>query len=49
VNELTAFNAIGYDLTSAVPEPGTLGMFGFGISAFGIIAYLLRRNRRFGA
>lgn len=38
VNELTALNAIGYDLVA--PEPGTLIMFGLGISA--IIAWRRR-------
>jgi hypothetical protein len=41
VNELTAFNAIGYDLVA--PEPGTLILFGLGISALGIVTHRRRR------
>jgi hypothetical protein len=46
VNEITAFNAIGYDVVASAtttPEPGTLGMLGFGFTALGFIA---RRRRR---
>jgi hypothetical protein len=43
VNELTAFNAIGYQLTSATPEPSTLALAGFGL-AWGYS--FIRRRRR---
>jgi hypothetical protein len=43
-NELTAFNAIGYDLVQqqVVPEPGTLGLLGTSLLGFAA----LRRRRR---
>jgi hypothetical protein len=35
--EIAMLNAVGFDL--ATPEPGTPGLFGFGIAVFGIMAY----------
>jgi len=44
VNELAAFNAIGYDVVSSTPEPSTLLLFG---SALAIIAGAgLRKSRQ---
>jgi len=42
--EIPILNAVGYDLAAtATPEPGTLAMLGFGLTALGIIASRRRR------
>jgi hypothetical protein len=50
--EITILNAVGYNLTdpislndSAVPDPSTMAMLGFGLIYIGAFAYLRRRNR----
>ena len=44
VNELTAFNAIGYGLLNPVPEPATFGLLGASLLALGV--RLARKNSR---
>jgi hypothetical protein len=39
--EINELNAIGYDLTSATPEPGTMSLFGLALA--GLVAYKSRR------
>jgi hypothetical protein len=42
--EIPILNAVGYDLAvTATPEPGTLAMLGFGLTALGVIASRRRR------
>lgn len=40
--EINILNAVGYE-TLATPEPGTLGTFGFGLTALGVIVWRRRR------
>ena len=35
-NDLTAFDAIGWNLASAVPEPSTYALFALGLAAIGL-------------
>jgi hypothetical protein len=46
--EVAMLNAIGYDLVSSTPEPGTLGLLGFGFTT-GAIVYRRRRGNRSAA
>ncbi len=41
-SEIAVLDAVGYNLTSTVPEPGTMGIFGAGLALLGV----LRLRRR---
>jgi hypothetical protein len=41
--EVAILNAVGYDLSTVTPEPGTLVTLGFGFTALGFIAWRRRR------
>ena len=42
-NDIMAFDAIGWDVTAAVPEPSTYAMFGLGLAA---MAFVRRRKQQ---
>lgn len=42
--EINILNAVGFEEIEIAPEPGTMGMLGFGFTALGICAYRRRRS-----
>jgi hypothetical protein len=42
--EVTNLNAVGYNLNTQIPEPASMGMLGFGLTALGGLAY--RRHQK---